>query len=449
MADQMLLPPEYQAQLDALTRKQRMAQMLQQRGLNMPMPQQSGSVASKVSPFAAIASALAGGYGGYSDQQATEGLSKVRQQYNTDESADVAKLLGMPEGERVAGGLNSQFPRSRKLAEEWQKMQEKQRELKSGVYKDMGDANNALSVLDGGPVGPRVEPKQPVVSMVPGGPNGKNIPAVTNFGKWGQPTMHLGANGPAEINLTQKTDLPKQTSEMATKFLGDTLKEKQTKASLAKDNLSSINQTVDALESGAKAGGGEGYMQALRQAAQFFNIDTKDISGTTQLEMSLGQRALDQVKNLKPASDTDFKAAQKIAGNIGTDPTALVKVLAYAQAESLRHLQGYNDYVGENQKNIKDPETQAMFLGAGSGFEMPNSFAGPLPYQMEVMRNLQRNGVDITRFKDPSGKPFAQDSKFNLDPTAGFPGIQKPASQGLTPAEQAELENLRKRFSTK
>lgn len=422
-----VLPPEYQAQIDQLVRKQRMAQMLQQRGLNMPAPVQSGTVASKTSPFAAIASMLAGGYGGYMDQQANEGLTKVRQQYNTDESADVAKLLGLPEDQRVNAGIQSQFPRSRKLAEEWQKTQEKQRELKSGVYKDYGDAKKALDTLSGVPVDGDIKPpQQPVVSMVPG-PKGM-IPAVTNFDIKNVPRMTLGAQG-TDISLSQKTDLPKQTSEMATKFLGETLKEKQGKAALAKDNLSSISQTVDALESGAKAGGGEGYNQALRQAAQFFGIDSKDISGTTQLEMSLGQRALDQVKNLKPASDTDFKAAQKIAGNIGTDPTALIKVLAYAQAESLRHLQGYNDYISENQKNITDPDTRNMFIGAGSGFEMPNRFAGPVPYQMEVMRNLQRNGVDITRFKDPSGKPFPADAKFNLDITQGFPGVQKPTSQ--------------------
>lgn len=421
MADNFL-PPDYQSDIDAAQRRLQLAQMLQQRGMNLEAPQAQGAQAARISPFSAIASALSGAGGGYFANQAQGDIQNVRKRYATDEAADIAKLQGLAEPEAIKAGQVSQFPRSREIAKTMQTQAEKRRELLSGVYGTAGQVPRAEAVLTGQPIPAAQPPKMPEYGTV-AGPEGKPLPILTNFDKYGIPTGRLGAQGTA-VNVN--TNLPNEEGKMVVSQLAKNLDERRAKAEAAKSTYAAANQALDALESGAGAGGGEAFKQTARKAAQAFGIQLPETASTEQLSMALLQGVIGQAKNLRPASDTDLKILQQMAGSVGTDPTALSKALAFAQSMAIQDLQGYSQYAAENQKSLV-PEVQNLFRGATSGYEVPKTLTGPTSYQMEVMRNLQRNGVDISQFLDPSGQPFPANAKFNIAPAKGFPGVEQKA----------------------
>ncbi len=440
MAD--YLPPEYQTELDAAQRRMQLAQMLQQRGMNIQTPQSQGAQAARISPLAAIATALTGAGGAYFGGKAQGDINSARSRYAKDETADIEALQKLPELDAINTGQRSKFSRSRDIAKTLQTQAEKRREMLSSVEKDAGQYDRARSVLTGG-AAPPVQPyKMPEFSSV-AGPDGKPVNMLINYGKGGVPTGTMQAPG---VNVNNV--LPGKEGELALSQIGKTLDERRGKASAAVETYKAANQAIDALESGAKAGGGENFKQSVRKFAQAFNINLPETASTEQLSMALLQGVIGQAKNLRPASDTDLKILNEMAGNASTDPIALSKALAFAQSMALQDLQGFNKYAGENQKAM-DPKIQDLFRGATSGVEMPSQLTGPMPYQLEVIRQLQRAGMDISQFRDPSGQPFSPDAKINVNPAGGFPGVAgktpnapslDASMKNMTPARQVKTE---------
>lgn len=176
--------------------------------------------------------------------------------------------------------------------------------------------------------------------------------------------------------------------------------------------------------------------------------------------MAAGGAILANAAKIRPASDTDMKILAKIVGDIETDPTALTRAIAHAQAMSLRELSDFNRYVGAQSENLTDPVMKSVFQNQHIGYELPGRLSGPMPFQMETLRALQNIGGDLSQFEgvDETGKPFkfSPNAKFNINPTAAFPGvadrIPEPTKPGtpqkplrvdqLTPAQKEELRKL-------
>lgn len=434
------LPQDYQDQIDAAQRKQALAQMLTSRAMNFQGPQQTGPVASRTSMFSALANAGMGALGGYQQHQAAEDLSNVRKNYQTDQTADVAKLQQLPADQQVNYGQTSKFPMTQALAKAMADKREKENAAIGGFYSANGDVPNAVASVRGqATTGPKAQ-LQPSYERIPDPNNpSKTILAVKEYDKNGVPSIKFA---PAGTNVTTNVDnkIVEDQSKEINATIGKTLGEKRTIAEGARNAYGAASQAISALESGATAGGGEDVKQTVRKAAQAMGVDLPETASTEELKMALGKAALEGAKALRPTSDTDLKILAQTLGSINTDPTALTRVLAHTQAIALRDLQSYHDYVGENQKTV-DPKLQDLFRGATTGFDMPTQLSGPVSYQMEVAKKLQQQGYDISRLIGPDGKPFDKNAKFNIDPTQGFPGIQNQTNPGITPPTAGTAAN--------
>lgn len=430
------LPPEYQEQLDNYKRKQLIAaRLMTQNQLQMPV---QGAVASKVNPWAALASVGGQGIAQYVDQDAQTGARQVQKKYAEDEAADLAALQNTAPDLQVQAGRNSKFARSRQLAETLAKNQEKLREQRGAVFKEINQPDQAIAAYEGRDFtapGLAKPPEQPTFAT-----QGDSLYALTHNPKR-QPIVNWA---PKPSNVTNTIDAKQQgrQEEMVLERMGKTLDERRKGADASKGSIDSINFALDALEKGATPGGFEDLKTTIRQQMRdtFGYEPTGDISNNTQLEMALFSNVLNQLQKVKPVSDSDMKALMKMGGSIGTDPQALTKSLAFAQSVAMKDLKGYNDYAEENKKSIH-PLVQGLFSGATSGYELPKQLYGPQAYQMEVVRQLQRAGYDISGLADPDGKPFAPNSQFHINPTVGMPGVEKrqkeQASAGVRPSKSA------------
>jgi hypothetical protein len=452
-----ILPPEYQAQLEEQQRKQQIAQMLMAQGMKGPQIQQ-GRVASKISPLAGVANIAQAGLGGWMANESEGGASKVRQQYATDSRDDLQKMLDLTDPEaKVNYGRRSMFPGTSSIAEKLYETEQKKRERRSTIFADYGDPNAALRVLDGGPTGPIAPPKDPEVSYKIT-PDGKTLPLTTSFGLKGEKRGVLGSAG---TNVSVSTQIPTKEADMVLDHLKGELKTRGEKAAASQRVIGATNYAVDALEQGAQAGGGENIKQYLRKGLQALGVNMPETATTEQLQQAMLQNVLAHAKEIRPASDTDIMILEKMSGNAGSDPVALTKALAFAQAMAIKDLQGYNDYANAN-KASKNPNIQEMFGASTSGYEVPSQIQGPPAYQMEVVRMLKQQGFDITKLKDGSGNFFPANSKFDINPIGDFPGVKTMASpnagtpdagiksptdkSALTPAEEARRQFLRKKL---
>lgn len=247
---------------------------------------------------------------------------------------------------------------------------------------------------------------------------------------------HLGYAPKANSNSVE-IKLPGKEAEASLDFLKGDLKERQSGAGVARDLLATNTQVIDALEQGAKAGGGETLKQGLRKLTQAFNIDLPATASTEQLSQALGNRLLSEAGKLKPVSNEDMKQLAKIVGSIDTDPTALTRALAFTNALALKGLSGYHEYVDYQINNLQTPYARDMFGGARIGYDLPTQLTGPMSLQLDTVRNLKNLGGDITKLRDPTGQPFDLNSRFQVDPKKGFPGIDQPKAPLTAPAAPA------------
>ena len=183
MSDQML-PPEYQSQIDALRKKQLLAQLLQKQGLNPQMAQSQGRMAARTSPLSFLSSALSAYVGAQGDAKADAGISGVKQRYATDTSTAIDKLFQTPEADQQLFAAKSQNPQVQALAKAM--LERRQRMLEAGAtIAGKTDPNAGLGILRTGAF-----PDKPVA-----GPtttvNGQVVPA-------NQPGAYRDQYGPTE-----------------------------------------------------------------------------------------------------------------------------------------------------------------------------------------------------------------------------------------------------------
>lgn len=448
MADNMDmgLPPEYQAELEAAQRKAALAQLLVKQAMGFKGAESQGPVAARTSPLAWLANAATGYLGNKALGDSTAEQAKVKQRFSNDQLGEIARLQGLPVDQQIQEGQRSKFPMGQQLAKGLAASREKQLEQFVGVTKEIDPLAAAGAAITGKLPGSYTPPakKGPEFGTDPQGNN-----YVTTYDAKGTPSVHYAPKG---INFT----LPGQENAMALDTVKSNLTSWKTKADSAKSVYSSSLAALDALEQGAKAGGLEEQKQALRKGLQAFGINLPATAPTESLQMAMGSGILANAEKIRPASDTDLVILRKLVGSIGTDPEALTRAIALAQAMALKDLQSYNEYIDTTQGSMKSEPAQMLFSGAKVGYETPKQLSGPIAYQMELMRQLKRQGVNISGFADSTGQPFPADATFDIrNPTSGFKGVAappkpqgglKPVSQ-MTPAEKAaEIAALKKQL---
>lgn len=169
MSDQML-PIEYQSQIDALKKRQMMAQLLQKQGLNPAIAQSQGRMAARTSPLSFLSSALSSYIGTQADAKAGQGISGVKQKYATDTNTAIDQLFQTPETEQQLFAAKSQNPQVQALAKVM--LERKQKMLEAGAtIAGKTDPNAGLGMLRSGtfPATPITGPTTTV--------NGQVVPA--------------------------------------------------------------------------------------------------------------------------------------------------------------------------------------------------------------------------------------------------------------------------------
>jgi hypothetical protein len=428
--DGIFLPPEYQQQIDELQQRRQLALAMAQRSMQFQPAQSQGAMASRTPLLGAIAQAASGVLGQYGAGQAQSGIRDVQKRAQTAETAELQALQAGSPDEFITKGQASRFPGIKALAKQLYETRQKNVEAGAKITGEAGDPAAALGMLRQGRL-----PDQYSPTPIPGpefgtGPNGQVYATTTN--RRGEKDIKFPPVSAANINL------PGNEGREAIDFHRKQLEARQGEASIAKETLTANSRAVDALEQGARAGGGESLKQALRKGLQAFGIATESTASTEQLQQAMGAELLNNARKLAPVTGTDIKVLEGLLGNINTDPTALTKAIAFNNAMALKTLKGYNSYVTEQNANLKNDYARDLFSGATKGYEMPQALYGPQAFQFETIRNLQNIGGDISGFNDPAtGKPFAPGSKFDIrNPAAGFPGAQQAGSAVKPPAQQ-------------
>lgn len=432
------LSPEDQAALAQIMRQKQFAQMLQQRSMqSQPTEYSPGGMAVRQSPLSALVRGAQGYFGSKWQDNAETQRAGLMEKSQAAQQEELQALMADPKN-GISRALASRNPRVQAAAAALKKEQQERDKLVTEIGAKI-NAPKALENLIAGTPGSVGDFPAPEVRTLPNGPGGKDVPVLINTGECGRQNASAFPQGTTvSVDARQGT----REGEMALDVLKTQLTGRQEKATAAKETLASSSFALDALEQGAKAGGGEPTKQILRKALQAVGMEVPATAEIDQLEMALGNAVLAQIAKLRPASDTDFKALQKIMGSVGTDPKALVKGLAYANSIAIRDLDQFGNYVNEQKQNLINPNARDLFSGASSGYELPSQLNGPLPFQLETLRQIQRQGGDISKFRDPEGNPFPVNTKFDIDPTNGFPGIPRKPTSTAAPAAKPRFKPI-------
>lgn len=116
MAD-MMLPPEYQQEIEDAQRKRTLALALQQFALqNRPQGQMVSGHYVRSNPMQHLANIFGQAQGAYFDTKAGRDINTTRQRFLEDQTADLRTMQGMKPEEAEKFGQTSKFPQSQALA---------------------------------------------------------------------------------------------------------------------------------------------------------------------------------------------------------------------------------------------------------------------------------------------------------------------------------------------
>jgi hypothetical protein len=303
-------------------------------------------------------------------------------------------------------------------------MRNEQAQAGGKVLGEAGQTKAALETISTGEIDPgisTVPPKAPVFGSAPDG-----TPVVTNYDKYGIPKASLGSKG---VNI----NMPGKEADMALDVLKGGLTKWQEKADIAKDTLSANIVALNAINEGARIGGGEGIKQAVRKGLQAFGINAPDTAQTEELQMALGNAVLQYARKLAPVTKEDVERLQSWLGSISTDPTALEKMLTLSNAVAMRTLHDYNQYVGEQKGNLKSDYARSLFSGADIGYGLPPQVPGDTRQALMTIQAMRQRGMpaDLPQFQI-GGETLPNNATFRLGNPPQMP-LAQPLEENLPP----------------
>ena len=433
------LPFEYQSTIDAESRRQALAQALLKQTMGFKGAESQGKMASKTSPLSWMANAVTQYLANKSAEDAGQGVAKARDRFGADQAAEITRVLGLGEDEQIPAAAGSRFPGAQALAKTLQDQRMKRLEGYGGALKEADPQESARAFASG-----KVNPGYTLAPAEPtqfGADSAGNQYSITHDRKK-QPTLKYAPKGVQVNNV-----MPGNEAKMGLDVLESGLKPREEAAIAARQIYATTSQAVDALSRGAQAGGGEAWKQTARKVIQAFGTTMPETATTEQLSQALGNTLLSEAAKIKPISNTDIATLEKIVGSISTDPTALSKALAFSQAIALDAMHNFDRYVTEQEATVANPVAKQRLAGVRIGREAPKSLTGPTDFQLSVIQAMQNAGLDISRFNDPTGVPFSQNSKFKVNPAGSFPTAGKAPDKivdfaSLPPAEQQRILQL-------
>lgn len=447
MADDLSgLPPEYAAKLAEILRRQQFAQQMQTQAFSPKPTEMVSGIAVKNGGLNPLLQALTGYLANNEVSQGAKQVAGVKQEFNQDQEKALREMQNLPSLEeqiRYGQTAGLKYPVVGALAKSLTEKKLKLLEAGSKVLQEV-DPKAALGMLQNEKL-PGSEyqlptPKEPSFSSVVG-PNGAQIPTVTNYNMRGVPTASFGPGPAASMQVT----LPGKEAENVITSREAEIKTRKEGFDAAKTAFLDSQRAVEALQGGAQAGGGEALSQWMRKAYQFLGGNPKNLTETTNLQQAIGGQILENARKLAPVTEIDLKQLENILGSVDTDPSALEKGLAYVASKTFKYMHDFHSYLGEQTDNAArtaDPVTksalQTMMAGVGVGREAPDRLFGPTTFQLELARNLSKQGYDLQKLQGLPKEFLADLAKAGPDGIrvgmdGSFPTNQKKLAVPLAP----------------
>ena len=412
------LPPEYQQQIAQIMRQKMLAQLMMQQsqhGLSQPTQFTPGqySYAVKQNPLASLVSGLGMFMGNKGAADADTQIGDINSQAASAAQQELARIMALPPEQRVSQGATAKFSQTRSYAENERKRLADAAKAQAPLLAERGDLAGATGALTSGMPNQNPQPpaaKEPTLITVddPNNP-GKKITAWREEDPKSGKVTYRNVQG-QQINIDARAAGEEQ--KMA---LGETkseLKTWQDKADLAKDTINSSRLALEAINEGAKSGGGEGYKQAIRKLLQGFGVQMDATAPTEQLQMALGEAILANARKLAPVTGEDVKQLEKMLGSINTDPQALQKMLAYRSGNAMKTVQDFNKWYSVKAASLKDPLAQGYFAGGNIGRE-PINPPGNTQQALMSIAEMVKSGGNPSDFA-VGGQQIPPDARFDL-----------------------------------
>lgn len=356
MNPMMNLPPEVAAQLQALQRRQQMAQMLQQQAFSPRPTEMMGSHAVRQSPLGGIARALTG----YVTGRTLQGLDKeqagVMGDYSRKQGEELAMLGGMGDPKaKISAMLASSDPVIRQMGLKAQAAAMEPEEYmapvrnaegnlvqfsKRGSIKDSGVKGERKLMTVGKEVLDEADPTKPVASY-----SEQFGDTVTIDGDRYQQIKH--PNGSVELKkldnapkVTNTTNVQVQAEKAFDAAFGGasgkSLAEGVEARPGAINAITSLQKAQELLTKGIYTGMGADWKKALAKGGNLFGLsDGGKAARTEQFMTELGEVVLPRLKDIG-GNDTKEEREyieRTVGGQISMEPEALAKALASAEAK--------------------------------------------------------------------------------------------------------------------
>lgn len=455
------LPLEYQSELEALQKRRQLAQMLAQQGMRGFQTQGVGPIAVRQSPFAVIAQAGLGAFGGWMGSKTDKERQTLLGRADAEGQAEMQQLMGVQDPKlRIAQGLASRRPGIRTQAQSWQKMENELAGKKADVLKDV-DPQAALGALSGGLAeGYQVpKPQEPTFGTHPNDPKS---PYAITYSKDGKQSI---TPFPRESSFRVDNTIGKDEIGAAWEITKPELKGRQERAQIAKGLFGSTQSVVEALDKGAQTGGLGDWKQSARMMADAFGFRLPNTTDTAVLKSAFLDAITDYAQKLRPASNTDIDLIRQAGNSLDTDPEALYRISARLASLSMRELQDYNAYVSNLQDGAQQPYLRNLIGAQATGYEVPDQIFGNQKFQLETLGNLSRRGGDVSRYRirtrnaqgQPEEVPFESDTpqsrgrtqtNLKIGLAADSPPKPEARPEGMSEVEWRRLQELRGKYGT-
>lgn len=412
--------PQFQAQYDEEQRRMELAKALMAQGQRSPMEfleQPRTAQSAKLGWGAMIAPAIQAALGRWQGEKAAGGMSAAQQANANEISQGQTEFNSAPDKKAaIAKLIASMNPGLQSFGREQQAREEERLKTVTDMQAKISAPDAIATYLAGDPNMARGSQfPEPTVSSAPG-PDGRQVPYLVNTMDGGR-KQGTSIGLPSNVSVNADAKLQQAEGEDLLRANVKGLEEGKKTALEAQATIANSSRVIEGLERGAKVGGGQSALQAVREWGKtFFGLDIPETGLTSNVRSALGQGVLDNVRMLAPVTQPDQIMVAKMMGSIDTDPASLPTLMAWQTAKAIKAIQ---DYEAQSGKLAADSKFGKQYDALSTGVNMPQILRGPLNWKMQVLQEVQRMGGDPTPLLKAIDPSFTEKDGI---PTFDFPG---------------------------
>lgn len=397
MANPQYIPPDIQAELDALNRRKAMAELAYKRmELDTPQgPVNPGGFVPRINPLVAGLAAYSQGKAAKELGDASARLAAIPGRVGKLEQDEVAAILaGANPQEQIKLARGAKFSRGQTLAKSLEDAYEKEEDRKQKDLDRKNSRGNALvgaapglkgvfadstlGTLVGGNTPTEFTPRQYPDPVITNGPDGRPLYALEGDG-FGKKTVKSLAGG-TTVNLNPE----KAAQQAAGKDMGH---EREEISKLIPEHQKSVEylrvlgRLRDAVTAGSVMGPGGEIVFNSKQAAKALGVSNVDTMSEEQAEKALLALTVDQARKVAPTSDTDIAILKMTIGTLKANPALVLRDTLDAMGQAAAKGQKFQERVRAAAKTSLQSEAGNIWARTGMRDDAPAY--SPLLFQTE------------------------------------------------------------------